>query len=641
MINKLTKLCFILVALSTMVGAQNKGNVILKANLKNPTSNATPDLSVPASRNCGVMDYQEQEFLKKPYLRESRRNAEIQMQKFLNEDNTAKKNNQVVVTIPVVVHVVYNNATENISDAQINSQISVLNLDFRKLNADISSIPGPFAGLAADAEIQFCLASTDPSGNPTTGITRTASTHGSFYLENDVKYATTGGHDVWNPDNYLNIWVCRLSNNLLGYAQFPGLDPATDGVVIGYTCFGTLGTAQSPYNLGRTATHEIGHYFDLLHIWGDEDACAADDEVTDTPQQKASNGGCPNYPLVNGAGASCSGTAPGAMFMNYMDYVNDACMYMFTTGQKARIQAALNGPRASLMSSTACNSVTPVGGVCDTISNIPANVTVSNYSIYDNVNGTWGYVSGHNSYGDIGKAEKLSNFPAGYKLKGLYFGFGTMVAGAPNSTFNVKAYDVAGNGGPGNTLGTLTYTYSSCVAAVNAGQLLYFEFPSPISVPTTFFAGVEFDYNNSDTLSILTTAVDEVGPGLGWEKIGGANPVWQPYSQPLPAGWGYNLSNFIAAVLCDTNVGVEKIESVNDIIKLYPNPANTSISLNLASNENYSFKIYDSIGKEVQVELNKNTGIVNFDISALSNGLYFVYGISNNSSFAKPFLVKR
>jgi hypothetical protein len=243
----------------------------------------------------------------------------------------------VVITIPVVVHVVYANPNQNVSDAQINSQIAILNQDFRKLNSDVSLTPAPFAPLAADAQIEFCLAQRDPLGNATNGITRTSTTHGAFYLENDVKFNSTGGKDAWNTASYLNLWVCNLSGGLLGYAQFPGGDPFTDGVVVNYTAFGNTGTATAPYNKGRTATHEIGHYFDLIHIWGDESACAQDDDVTDTPQQKNQNGGCPTYPLISGSGASCSGTAPGAMFMNYMDYTNDACMYMFTLGQATRM----------------------------------------------------------------------------------------------------------------------------------------------------------------------------------------------------------------------------------------------------------------------------------------------------------------
>eukprot|EP01035_Chromulina_nebulosa_P041311 gene41311-55876_t len=199
----------------------------------------------------------------------------------------------VLYTIPVVVHVVYNTAAQNVSDAQIQSQIDVLNKDYQLLNTDASSVPTPFKPLAADCKIQFCMAKRDPSGNPTTGIVRKATTRTSFTTNDAVKKAANGDLP-WDATKYLNIWVCNLSGGVLGYAQFPGGPVATDGVVITYTGFGTTGTAAAPFNLGRTATHEVGHWLDLYHIWGDDGtACSGSDEVGDTPNQADENYGCP------------------------------------------------------------------------------------------------------------------------------------------------------------------------------------------------------------------------------------------------------------------------------------------------------------------------------------------------------------
>jgi hypothetical protein len=260
-----------------------------------------------------------------------------------------------IITIPVVVHVVYNKPEQNISEAQINSQLVVLNDDYRKLNSDISQIPPPFQPLAADAHIEFKLACRDPQGNKTDGVTRTKTNVEVFGHDDRVKSSSTGGIDAWPSDKYLNVWVCTLdSEGLLGYAQFPGGPPATDGVVITYTGFGNIGTATAPFDKGRTATHEIGHWLDLYHIWGDDtllpDPCSGSDNVADTPNQEAMNYGCPTFPHI-----SCGNGPNGDMFVNYMDYTDDACMYMFTNGQVIRIEATMNGPRIALVTSDGLN----------------------------------------------------------------------------------------------------------------------------------------------------------------------------------------------------------------------------------------------------------------------------------------------
>jgi hypothetical protein len=249
-----------------------------------------------------------------------------------------------VVRIPVVVHVVWNTADQNISDAQIQSQIDVLNHDFRATNADVNTVPGVFQNLVADSRIEFFLATTDPAGNPTDGITRTQTNVTSFGTDDAIKSSASGGADAWPADRYLNMWTGRLSGGLLGYAQFPGGPPGTDGVVILHSAFGTTGTATAPFHLGRTATHEVGHFLNLFHIWGDDGSgCGGSDEVDDTPNQGGENVGVPTFPHV-----SCNNGPNGDLFMNYMDYVDDAVMVMFTNGQSARMEACLDGVRTSL-----------------------------------------------------------------------------------------------------------------------------------------------------------------------------------------------------------------------------------------------------------------------------------------------------
>ncbi|MBL6646048.1 MAG: zinc metalloprotease, partial [Flavobacteriales bacterium] len=251
-------------------------------------------------------------------------------------------NQNAVVTIPVVFHVVYRTAEENISDAQIQTQLDVLNADFRRLNADADNVWSQ----AADTEIEFCLASFDPDGNSTTGILRVPTTVNGFGTNDAVKFSSQGGSDAWPYTDYLNFWVCNIGGGILGYAQFPGGSAATDGIVNGYQYTGTIGTATPPFDLGRTATHEVGHWLNLRHIWGDGN-CNVDDFVSDTPTSDA-----PNYGCALGH-VSCNTTD---MVQNYMDYSDDACMNLFTQGQTDRMLALFQpgGFRESLLTSNGC-----------------------------------------------------------------------------------------------------------------------------------------------------------------------------------------------------------------------------------------------------------------------------------------------
>lgn len=266
-----------------------------------------------------------------------------------------EKRRSAPVTIPVVVHVVYANETENVSKAQIRSQLKVLNDDFMARNTDLEEVPEAFRSAVGTPGIRFKLAKRDPNGARTSGVTRTRTTVEGFGhnprgrtgpRRNPVKFAKSGGVDAWPHDRYLNVWVCRL-RDILGYASFPGMPPKEDGVVIDYRYFGTRGTATEPFDRGRTTTHKVGHWLNLRHIWGDDvDACTGTDHVEDTPNQAGPNYGRPTHPKP-----SCSNE--GDMFMNYMDYVDDASMYMFSAGQVERMNATLDGPRSEILESDA------------------------------------------------------------------------------------------------------------------------------------------------------------------------------------------------------------------------------------------------------------------------------------------------
>jgi pregnancy-associated plasma protein-A len=248
-----------------------------------------------------------------------------------------------ITTIPVVVHVVYNTAADNISNAQVTSQIDALNRDYAAKNSDRKKVPGVWKGLVTNARIQFALATHDPAGKPSDGIQRVKTKRASFGDDDHVKSRHTGGADAWPADRYLNLWVCTLGGGLLGYAQFPGGPAATDGVVILNKAFGTKGSATAPFNLGRTAVHEVGHWLNLRHIWGDTEDCSGTDYVADTPNAQHPNYNKPKFPHV-----SCSNGPSGDMFTNYMDYVDDDAMVMFTAGQVARMQAALDTARSAI-----------------------------------------------------------------------------------------------------------------------------------------------------------------------------------------------------------------------------------------------------------------------------------------------------
>lgn len=235
-----------------------------------------------------------------------------------------------VYEIPVVVNVLYKTAAENISDAQIQSQIDVLNKDFSATNADYGLVPSTFTAVrSGNTNIKFVLSK----------IVRKATTKTSWSTNDAMKKAAAGIVPT-SPTNTLNLWCCNLGGGILGYAQFPGGAAATDGVVIDNNAFGTTGTVTAPYNKGRTATHEVGHWLNLRHIWGD--ATCGNDQVSDTPLHNTANYGCP----AAGHKSTCTGK-PVEMTMNYMDYTDDACMYMFSAGQKTRMLAtfATGGPR--------------------------------------------------------------------------------------------------------------------------------------------------------------------------------------------------------------------------------------------------------------------------------------------------------
>lgn len=565
------------------------------------------------------------------------------------EASTAKTN--VVLTIPTIVHVIHNGEAvgsgTNISQAQVNSQITVLNQDYRRTNPDASSTPSLFQSVAADCEIEFCLAQVDPSGNPLAqpGINRINRNTAGFstppysmnYIDATIKPATS-----WDPTKYFNVWVCNLGNGLLGYAQFPnnsgltGMNANngaanTDGVVILYSAFGNTGNVQAPYNKGRTATHEVGHWLGLIHIWGDDGTgCNGSDYCADTPNQADENYGCPTFPAV-----SCSNS--GDMSMNYMDYSNDACMNLFTANQKARMVTVLGvsprrlslttsnvcqqsgGPNANFSyspnpgclgqavqctftgsgattyswafpggspaTSTAMNptvtygsagtytvtltassatgasdthtgTITVIncssGGTCDTLSNIDGADTLALYG-----SSGWGYVTGHNDYGDIGKAEFYNYTGVPVQMSGAVFGFGAAATTNPATNIQIKVWgDNAGT--PGTQLYTQNVSLQSIANDVAGGNETLVNFGTPVNITGPFYLGIQYAYASGDTVAIVSNRDGNTVPGTGWELW--SDNSWHPISEPN-TGWGLNLSLYALPILCPNSSGSAPVAS--------------------------------------------------------------------------------
>ena len=571
--------------------------------------------------------------------------------------NNPNISNKAIITIPVVVHVVWNTNTENISDAQIFSQIDVLNADFRRTNSDAINTPSVWQSVATDSEIDFCLATTAPNGVATTGITRTQTSQTSFSINgSDMKSSSSGGIDPWDQDDYLNIWVCDLSGGILGYATPPSnFNNPEDGVVIGYKYFGTIGSVQSPYNKGRTATHEVGHWLNLDHIWGGGGNCG-NDNVSDTPTQEEENYSCPSFP--HNANSCNTSNSSGDMFMNYMDYTNDACMNMFTSGQKTRMISAINQYRNNLLSHNLCSGVAPnaswncINGACVDPAN--GNGTYSNYN---------NCVNSCNCLGislPLYEDFQNSSLPANWIIE--------------NSDGD-KTWELT------NTAG---YNSSNSIYINNADYGANGEYDDLIS-PTLNFSSLssvslEFDYAYSlwtdptssqvwsDTLIILISSDCGVSWQNIWEKAGidlvTTIPVfneftWNPSNNNDWNSIVINLNTYINQddVLIkfrnvnqyENNLYLDNINiksTPNSVVDIkidhivYPNPTNSHINIEITSSEFTDMELYvsNSIGQTVYSKsINSNRErIISINLNDFSEGIYFINLItSSGEQFTK------
>ncbi|MES1217165.1 MAG: M43 family zinc metalloprotease [Bacteroidota bacterium] len=311
-------------------------------------------LNLSAQQRCATMPLLEKQLSRNPNLRAIFAKNQIELREAIQQRLKNKQTLKVGATpinIPIVFHIVMQNPSV-VTDAQIMAQLDTINKDYSGTNGDSVRIPSYFKPFFGKSSINFCLAQRTPTGEPTNGIVRYTSNHAPFSnTDNEsVKHAFSGGADAWDINSYLNVWICDLAGDLLGYGTFPNGSAADNqGVVIDFGCI--PGGSLNGFNRGKTLTHEIGHYFNLIHTWGDDDgACTGTDDIDDTPNQANSTSGAPTGVQVD----ACSPTAPGYMYENYMDYTGDIDLVMFTVLQVDRMEAALNLFRPSLLTSNGC-----------------------------------------------------------------------------------------------------------------------------------------------------------------------------------------------------------------------------------------------------------------------------------------------
>jgi hypothetical protein len=622
-----------------------------------------------------------------PHLHERMENIERHAQEFARR--TPSVTGRSVINIPVVVHVVYNAAAENISDAQVQSQIDVLNKDFRKLNAETASIPAGFLNTAADVEINFCLATITPTGTATNGINRFATAKASFSSNDDMKRPLKGGVEAWDASRYLNIWVCNLGSGTLGYSAFPGATPSLDGVVIDYRYFGTINT-RAPFHLGRTTTHEVGHWLGLFHIWGDS-ACG-DDHVGDTPLHHGANYGCPSYPTYN----STCGNNIVEMPMNFMDYTNDACMSMFTVGQKTRMRSffAVGGARYSIVEASLCGRVvTPVVCLAPTSFSV-SNVTEASAKI------AWSAVEGARTY----TLEYKPNYASFWTTVNNNITNELILNTLTSSTiYNVRVKTQCANGGesavsevfnfvtsfkpivvapvcsdnfePNNTRSSskpvgINRTETAFIGYAGDRDWYYFKGSAGANC-TIRVHNLPADYDLKLYDSKLRLLKSSENMGTSDETISYTLPSTDSF---LVAIYGYNgafdadrcysfsiTTNVLAfSHVAKSNVsesGEQPIYSPNRIeknantegteggIKVFPNPANTSVSIQIAPEleAQATVTLTNLAGQTVLTSVqnvSKTANIIQLDLETLPSGLYFVSVRQGTQLWAKKLVKK-
>lgn len=611
----------------------------------------------------------------------------------IKADRLTGREANTIITIPVVVHVIHNGdaigSNENITDARVLSQITVLNQDFRKM----VGTPGYNTNaVGADIEIQFCMAQTDPDGALTTGIDRVnlgvANWSTSVSVEGTLKPQTQ-----WDPTRYFNIWVCQFSSSssaelygTLGYAQFPstsgltGLSSngglaTTDGVIIDYRCFGSktianVGTYYTDYDKGRTATHEIGHCFGLRHIWGDGSGdestsapdCTASDYCADTPQAGWEHYTCGTYD-------TCPSVAGSDMPENYMDYTPDACMNIFTQNQKDRIQTVIsNSPRrASLATSTACNAGQTYGynGALKVVNLNNTSCDVSFAPTMSITNkGTNTLTSAIINYNIDGGTNATYNWTGSLATNGsVIFTLPSILAGYGSHTFNYAIQSLNGTNTDQFSLNDTKSEEISMVTNFNTTQVtiaiqrdVYGSETTWSLVNTTTGATVASGNGYSDTNTYLPAVMtqtvnvvsancytftinDSYGDGICCDYGSGYYQLKTSDNTIIASGGEFG-STESKNFGINLNLSGESYSLLNSVL-LYPNPAKDLITISFNNNEYLpeNITVYNNLGQSVYTMKVSKISDLTFNVSNYSNGMYFLKiereGISKTIKFLK------
>ncbi|GAA4289546.1 M43 family zinc metalloprotease [Aestuariibaculum suncheonense] len=581
------------------------------------------------------------------------------------------KATNAVITIPVVVHVFHNGedvgVAPNITDAQIASQIAVLNQDFRRA----AGTPGfNTSAVGADVEIEFCLAQQTPDGCPTNGIDRIdlgqdgiieTSESDAFTKVNALKPST-----IWDSSNYLNIWTIKLKggSGLLGYAQFPGGSSATDGVVIDYKYFGSIDyndgsfLLNAPYNKGRTTTHEVGHYLGLYHTF--EGGCAGENSTSgdfcaDTPAVAEANELCPEN--VD----SCP-TGGADMVENYMDYTQDSCMNIFTIDQKSRMQATMSSSRLSLLSSNACSAPVAVnydgsiqleGVNLSNCSVIAPKVRLTNYGTSTLTSATINY----NIDGGTSQSQPWSG--------ALQYGEYVIVTlpsqnvALGNHDFNVSVTNPNGNVDSRDCNDLASINFDTAINVSGTSKLYLTITPDNYGSEITWEFGDGTNmvasggpYTDGDTTTITATfdisdnscyyfkIIDAAGDGICCGEFGdGSYELKDDSDNIIASGAQYGSSQ--TTNISTLTLGIDEYFAKNNI-KIYPNPASDMLNISLAISNDLpdGYKIYNTLGQLISNSVVNSISDLAINTSQFKSGLYFIRIEKEGHFVSYPFVKK-
>lgn len=577
----------------------------------------------PENQKCGFQQVMQQLQTTSPgYAEEIQNYLENTLPQLAQ--NTETRDVPAIISIPVVVHVIHSGEAigsgKNISNDRILSQIDILNNDFRRMNADAAQTPAGFLSVAADTEIEFCLAQTDPFGNPSDGITRHQ--YGAIpllsYIENIIKPNTT-----WNPDAYLNIWSVAIPvNDLLGYSYLPTqsmVGSTSDGVVINYTNFGYV----NPSNRGRTLVHEVGHYLGMLHIWGSDNAngnpigCASDDGISDTPNAAAPYFGCPSQ------GFSCGNNN---MYMNYMDYTDDNCMNLFTQGQRNVMRGILNGIRSEL----AQNGAALCPNSCFDLSSNALNMGFESSQSFND----WKIENANNDNATWQFTQQVSN------------------DWGPNNGQGMAIYFWNQNG----TTPADDYLFTPCFQVkANHSYRLTFTYACAKSGNQVFPERLEVGFSNSQSSNDFYTLNN--------------NWIMYPIDNAYP---DYNIKTFIFQSTTNSTVSIGfhvtsdpdqyalqiddvKIEDLDSTVSnievekgvsvaVFPNPTNGlfAVEIDLEKPEKLlEISVYDLLGRLIEIRKINDalSGQIYFDLGDATPGMYLLYLKGESFQFSEKILL--